>query len=83
MPSCAHTTGHPRLPCCPRYWTLGEEAPDTWQPDPNPLPSDLRYREDLVLLQRNDIKLGQQAKEMLEHRQRADVKLRKQGNSEG
>lgn len=46
---------------------------------PNPLPSDCRFREDLVLLQRGEIKVGQEAKEKLENRQRLDAKLRKAG----
>ena len=52
-----------------RYWTLGDEAPAAWIPHPNPLPSDCRYREDLMLLQHGDFKLGQQAKELLENLQ--------------
>ncbi|GAB4822181.1 hypothetical protein N2152v2_009227 [Parachlorella kessleri] len=65
-----------------RYWTLGDEAPQHWVPVANPLPSDCRFREDLVLLQQGDVKQGQVAKERLENLQRTDAKLRKAGNAE-
>ena len=60
-----------------RCWTLLEEPPAEWEPLPNPLPSDCRYREDLTLLLAGDVKASQAAKEALEQRQRADAKLRK------
>jgi hypothetical protein len=72
----------PRCYLLSRYWTLGEQAPVQWTPVPNPLPSDCRFREDLVLLRQEDYKQGQAAKEMLENRQRADAKLRKAGSAE-
>ena len=72
---------HHGLPAS-RYWTLGEEAPQHWVPVATPLPSDCRFREDLVLLQQGDVKQGQVAKERLENRQRTDAKLRKAGNAE-
>ncbi len=49
---------------------------------PSPLPSDCRFREDLVLLRADDYKQGQAAKEALENKQRADAKLRKAGSAE-
>ena len=61
-----------------RFWTLNEEQSDQgWIPDPHPLPSDTRFREDLALLLAEDVDAAQVAKEALENRQRADAKLRK------
>ena len=59
-----------------RYWNLLGQAPDLWQPDPNPLPSDGRFRQDLAVLLTGDIKGSQMWKEKLENMQRADKKLR-------
>lgn len=61
-----------------RWWTLLEEPVAAWQPVPRPLPSDCRFREDLALLAAGDVREAQRAKELLEQRQRADAKLRKQ-----
>lgn len=61
-----------------RVWTLLEEAAEAWQPVARPLPSDCRHREDLALLAAGEVKESQRAKELLEQRQRADAKLRKQ-----
>lgn len=59
-----------------RYWTLKEEVVDCWTPIADPLPSDCRYREDLVWLSRGDLDRAQEWKCTLEHLQRADKKLR-------
>lgn len=59
-----------------RYWTLKSAKPDQWQPAPDPLPSDSRFRQDLACVARGDLKAAQEWKERLEHRQRADKKLR-------
>ena len=48
-------------------------------PVPDPLPSDCRYREDLVALKAGDLERAQRAKEYLENVQRYCAKLRKQG----
>lgn len=62
-----------------RVWTLAEEPVHPWEADPNPLPSDCRFREDLRLLAVGDVEGAQAAKERLENQQRADAKLRKGG----
>ena len=46
-------------------------------PLPNPLPSDCRYREDLIWLKRKDIPKAEQWKLYMEEQQRYDEKLRK------
>jgi len=62
-----------------RYWTLATERPDTWQPaSAGVLPSDARFRNDLVVLKDGDVKGSQQWKELLENVQRRDKKLREQ-----
>lgn len=66
-----------------RWWTLAEEPAIEWQPAPAPLPSDCRFRQDLALLAAGDVKGAQAAKEALEQRQRADAKLRKEGQLAG
>ncbi|KAK9833077.1 hypothetical protein WJX74_006386 [Apatococcus lobatus] len=60
-----------------RYWSIGESHATLWQPDPAALPSDCRFREDLVALRAGDVKQSQVLKEQLEVRQRQDAKLRK------
>ncbi|KAG7670021.1 putative Oxysterol-binding protein 9 [Nannochloris sp. 'desiccata'] len=62
-----------------RFWTLNEEEGSAWIPDPHPLPSDTRFREDLALLLVEDVPAAQLAKEKLENRQRRDAKLRNIG----
>lgn len=42
-----------------RYWTLAEDESTSWIPEPNPLPSDARFREDLIALAAADIKGSQ------------------------
>mmetsp|Transcript_35594 Transcript_35594/g.79082 ORF Transcript_35594/g.79082 Transcript_35594/m.79082 type:complete len:531 (+) Transcript_35594:289-1881(+) len=59
-----------------RYWSLAKEKPEKWQPVQNPLPSDARYRHDLAVLARGDLKQAQEWKEKLENLQRRDKKLR-------
>lgn len=60
-----------------RYWTLNEEPVRPWIPDPCPLPSDARFREDLAALAAGDEAGAQAAKESLENLQRAEAKMRK------
>jgi len=62
-----------------RMWTLHEEPVHEWIPNPDPLPSDCRFREDLRRLAEGDVDGAQAAKESLENMQRADAKLRKIG----
>ena len=59
-----------------RYWELRSEQPDTWQPGASPLPSDSRFRKDLVILKTGDVAESQVWKEQLENMQRNDKKLR-------
>jgi hypothetical protein len=60
-----------------RFWTVSEDMPFHWQPDPDPLPSDSRFRADLAALAAGDVVEAQKAKEALENSQRVDAKLRK------
>eukprot|EP00884_Botryococcus_braunii_P015711 jgi/Botrbrau1/2823/Bobra.0125s0032.1 len=65
-----------------RYWTLAEEQPEIWAHEPNPLPSDSSFRQDLAILRDlADLKMAQEAKELLENQQRNDARLRKSGSS--
>ncbi|KAG2492188.1 hypothetical protein HYH03_009436 [Edaphochlamys debaryana] len=59
-----------------RYWSVDKEVADQWRPIADPLPSDSRYRQDLVVLAGGDVKGAQRAKELLENMQRNDKKLR-------
>lgn len=60
-----------------RMWNIGEHKPSYPEPVPNPLPSDSRFREDLVALANGDLEGSQQWKEKLEDKQRREKKLRK------
>ena len=59
-----------------RYWALRSERPDTWQPGATPLPSDSRFRKDLVTLKTGNVAESQVMKEQMEQMQRNDKKLR-------
>lgn len=62
-----------------RFWTLDRDRPGAWDPDPGALPSDCRYRQDLVDLIAGDFSTAQATKERMEQEQRHDAKLRKAG----
>jgi hypothetical protein len=59
-----------------RYWTLAEAKPQHWEVPDSPLPSDIRFRQDLAALAACDLHKAQHYKELLEKQQRADRKLR-------
>ncbi len=59
-----------------RYWTMAGDNCATWHPASNPLPSDVRYREDLQELHAGRVTRAQEAKEWMENVQRRDKKLR-------
>jgi len=59
-------------------WQLGLPV-SIPKPIDNPLPSDSRFREDLMALQSGDIDLANEMKIKLENKQRRDAKLRKDG----
>ena len=59
-----------------RQWTLTTEPRDQWLGLDDVLPSDSRFREDLLALKVGDLKQAQAQKEKLEKRQRQDKKLR-------
>ena len=59
-----------------RYWTMAEDNAETWRPASDPLPSDVRFREDLQELQGGNVVRAQEAKEWMENVQRRDKKLR-------
>ena len=66
------------------YWDRAVDLPlhQRPTPKPDPLPSDSRFRQDLVALGSGDIDGAQTWKEKLENLQRGDAKLRKKGAKE-
>jgi hypothetical protein len=67
-----------------RYWDVERDLPHLIAPvDDAILPSDCRYREDLVALLENDIPRGKECKLMLEERQRYDERLRTAHSKKG
>lgn len=64
------------LPSGRRYWTLSEAKPQHWEVLQQPLPSDIRYRQDLAALAAGNLDQAQHYKEVLERQQRSDRKLR-------
>ena len=60
-------------------WNLDRDMPSQYYPIENPLPSDARFREDLIWVKRNNKKIAQEWKLKLEIRQRAEKKLRQDG----
>lgn len=59
-----------------RYWTMAGDNAATWRPASDPLPSDVRFREDLQELHGGNVVRAQEAKEWMENVQRRDKKLR-------
>lgn len=57
-------------------WNINKMNPVRQIPEENPLPSDCRFREDLLYLKTNDLKLADKWKVLLEVRQRYEKKLR-------
>ena len=57
-------------------WNLNKIMPIRQVPEENPLPSDSRFREDLIFVKYNDIKMADKWKVKLEERQRFEKKLR-------
>jgi hypothetical protein len=60
-----------------RIWNIGNSKPNYPEAVPNPLPSDSRFREDLIALSKGDLESSQLWKEKLEEKQRREKKLRK------
>ncbi|KAG6615849.1 oxysterol binding family protein [Phytophthora cinnamomi] len=60
------------------YWHVESEPAFEHTPVDNPLPSDVRYREDIIALKNGDEVLAQSEKLRLEAVQRADLKLREE-----
>uniref|UniRef100_K3WHK9 Oxysterol-binding protein n=1 Tax=Globisporangium ultimum (strain ATCC 200006 / CBS 805.95 / DAOM BR144) TaxID=431595 RepID=K3WHK9_GLOUD len=60
------------------YWHVESEPVFEHQPVANPLPSDSRFREDVIALKNGDLALAQSEKLRLEELQRADKKLREE-----
>lgn len=60
-------------------WNINRDVPTQFFPIEDPLPSDARYREDLIWVKRNNKKFAQEWKLLLEVRQRAEKKLRQDG----
>jgi hypothetical protein len=59
------------------FWNIDNFLPHRYSPDPYCLPSDSRYREDLIWLVYEDQTFSQAWKEKLESQQRKDRKIRK------
>lgn len=57
-------------------WNINKITPVRQIPEENPLPSDCRFREDLIFLKYSDIKMADKWKVKLEERQRLEKKLR-------
>eukprot|EP01098_Paradermamoeba_levis_P006838 TRINITY_DN2846_c0_g1_i1.p1 TRINITY_DN2846_c0_g1~~TRINITY_DN2846_c0_g1_i1.p1 ORF type:complete len:369 (-),score=119.45 TRINITY_DN2846_c0_g1_i1:98-1204(-) len=65
------------------YWDFRDNLKlHTTIPKENPLPSDARFREDLIHLAKGDEKGAQEMKTKLENKQRRDAKLRKEKGKE-
>ena len=60
-----------------KYWSIKNNVITPHLPVSNPLPSDWRYREDLVWVWRDDYNIAQKWKLALENIQRKDAALRK------
>jgi len=60
------------------YWSMQKMQAAKSLPVADPLPSDSRYREDLVWLKRGEVDYAQGWKEVLEEQQRVNRKLRQQ-----
>ena len=58
------------------FWNIDKVLPHVIEYSNNPLPSDWRFREDLIWLRRNEMKISQAWKIRLEVEQRRDEKLR-------
>lgn len=58
------------------YWNRDTHAPIKWVPAENALPSDNRYREDLIWLKRGNLEYAEEWKLKLEEQQRNDRKIR-------
>jgi hypothetical protein len=63
------------------YWSFGSPWPYELQYFDNPLPSDSNYRQDILYMRAGDENKAQEAKVVLEERQRADRKLKEQTKS--
>ena len=60
-----------------KYWTIKQNVITPHLPVSNPLPSDARYREDLVWVWKDNYDIAQKWKLALENIQRKDAALRK------
>jgi len=60
------------------YWSFGSPFPYELQYFDNPLPSDSNYRLDILYMRAGDDNKAQEAKIVLEEKQRTDRKLREQ-----
>lgn len=58
------------------YWDIDKVVPWVLRYEENPLPSDWRFREDIIWLRRNNMPFSQEWKLRLEAEQRQDEKLR-------
>ena len=58
------------------YWHIDKQLPLKKIYVPDPIPSDFRYREDLIYIKRKDFEKADEWKDLSENRQRADLALR-------
>mmetsp|Transcript_7275 Transcript_7275/g.10110 ORF Transcript_7275/g.10110 Transcript_7275/m.10110 type:complete len:150 (-) Transcript_7275:32-481(-) len=61
-----------------KLWDITKDMPEQYIPVNNPLPSDCRFREDLIYVKHNDFKIAENWKLKLEERQRAERKMRQE-----
>ena len=61
-----------------RYWSIKDKLPKfALVPSEDPLPSDSRFREDILNLRSGDIDVAADWKSKLEEKQRSEAKIRK------
>lgn len=61
-----------------RYWSVKQDTPKfSLIPSENPLPSDCRYREDVLYLKAGELEAATEWKSKLEDLQREEAKIRK------
>jgi len=65
-----------------RYWDINKHKPEIPTESPNPLPSDSRFRGDVIELTKGQMDAAQRAKEQIEEAQRRDRRLRKSAEPE-
>jgi len=58
------------------FWNIDRAKPASYKPIEDPIPSDVRFREDLIWLKYGNVKMAEDWKIRLEEQQRHDRKMR-------